>query len=884
MASMVEKLYPPVIGASVPAFYSEPYGTKGIVMKITVPFSMNRAVDVNQVAGLVLKIKTVQSNTYLADLTEIDGTLEQALTKNQVTFFWRYTNENGDICPIRYGQYLKVQLAYKSEDNVTGYFSTVATTKYTSLPNVYIKDMKDDDINMYRKSYIGVFEPTEDKSERPYSYIFNIYDRRDRKLVESSEWQLHNSDSNVNINEFSSLEEAIDRYSYSTQLTPNHEYFIEYGVKTINNLVVFSKVYECMQIEAQPPEILADLHAENNYEEGYVKLYLTTITAKYIISTGNFDANATYYKTATGNKVAEVSADKYEPNVYYIENPNYIAPYTEGSYMILRTDDKSNYDGWTLLRKTYFSEEYNYENWEFKDFTVEQGIKYVYCLQQYNDFGLYSQKLYANATGERDTMSKMAVYADFEDMFLYDGIKQLKIRYNPKVSSFKTTLMEAKIDTIGSKYPFIFKNGAVEYKEFPIGGLISYMADNSNLFMSYEQELNLINPNLRRQNTPDSQNIEYNSPTVSGVGYNYQAERKFKLRVLDWLNNGEIKLFRTPSEGNYLVRLMNVVLTPEDRVNRLVHSFSANAYEMAECNYDNLVDLGIIKINAPATSLKGYNSVRLEPLLRQMKADGTDIKMVNEEQSIYEWVEIYAQEGTKFYIGNAGNNNQVIINANNYLQLQAEGNYLQDIYIRLEDFLDEHNELDETLIEGTIVYQYNINDYIPAEFSDLQNVVIKNEVATLRGPVTNVLPDLLKDTVNSQGKVIKSVVQYLALNFEPRAILDVTASGSNNNLKLYIGNSELIRFDPLTIYHATNSNKYYQTSDITSATSLTEISNFNTNITLQYLDGNNVTQTADFAECPTINIPLQNYTSITYGAGIVLNCAFQSRINTYKNS
>jgi hypothetical protein len=39
---------------------------------------------------------------------------------------------------------------------------------------------------------------------------------------------------------------------------------------------------------------------------------------------------------------------------------------------------------------------------------------------------------------------------------------------------------------------------------------------------------------------------------------NIAYERRFKLTVLDWLSDGEIKLFKSPMEGNYLVRLMNV--------------------------------------------------------------------------------------------------------------------------------------------------------------------------------------------------------------------------------------------------------------------------------------------------------------------------------------
>jgi hypothetical protein len=47
----------------------------------------------------------------------------------------------------------------------------------------------------------------------------------------------------------------------------------------------------------------------------------------------------------------------------------------------------------------------------------------------------------------------------FEDIFLSDENRMLKIKFNPQVSSFKETLQETKIDTIGSKYPFFFKNG-----------------------------------------------------------------------------------------------------------------------------------------------------------------------------------------------------------------------------------------------------------------------------------------------------------------------------------------------------------------------------------------------------------------------------------------
>jgi hypothetical protein len=52
------------------------------------------------------------------------------------------------------------------------------------------------------------------------------------------------------------------------------------------------------------------------------------------------------------------------------------------------------------------------------------------------------------------------------------------------VSTYKPTILENKIETIGSKYPFIFRNGNVNYKEFALSGLLSYLSDEDELFLT----------------------------------------------------------------------------------------------------------------------------------------------------------------------------------------------------------------------------------------------------------------------------------------------------------------------------------------------------------------------------------------------------------------
>jgi hypothetical protein len=74
------------------------------------------------------------------------------------------------------------------------------------------------------------------------------------------------------------------------------------------------------------------------------------------------------------------------------------------------------------------------------------------------------------------------------------------------------------------------------------------------------------------------------------------SERIFKMKVLDFLNDGKPKLFKSPSEGLYLVRLMNISLTPEESINRLVHNFTATAYEIGESSYKGLDEHGIVDL------------------------------------------------------------------------------------------------------------------------------------------------------------------------------------------------------------------------------------------------------------------------------------------------
>ena len=609
MDTLTEKLNPPLIEGTLPAFYADALSTGLGTATLTVPFALNRAVSRDAIAGLQVRIKTVQSNTVLTEIQCENP--EYALEKLSADFIL----SSDILSKISVGQYLKVQLAFINANNTVGYYSAVGVTKYTTMPTVSIIGLEigPDNIPSFAYTYTGKYSQkstattTKDFTERVYSYKFNLYDNKNH-LVQTSGWLLHNSSVATQQEDIDNLYESTDSYTFQSDLSNYLTYYVEYEVTTINGLTTRSPWYPVAQIEGITPDLQAKVVATNNYENGYIELSL--------IPTG--------------------------------------ADWTKGLYKICRSTSETNYTLWEELKKTAFFSTIALSTWSFKDFTVEQGKSYKYSLQQYNNVNLYSDRLISNE-----------VVADFEDIFLYDGSKQLKIKYNPKITSFKIDRQEAKMETIGSKYPFIFRNGNIAYHEFPISGLISYLSDNDELFLT-NAELGLEEQGEEKRpatfteyipvnvNDTADATIQYyiqgntndfypypftdfnswdslrtlgklyiknprweerdisvgNVRTTMLTSYNYLAERIFKTAVLEWLTNGEPKLFKSAGEGNYIVRLMNVSFAPEDKVGRMLHTASMTAYEVADNTYSEMIKYNFIDTSNPVEYDYAYETVR----------------------------------------------------------------------------------------------------------------------------------------------------------------------------------------------------------------------------------------------------------------------------------
>ena len=745
---MAITLYPPKIESKLPSFT----GTT-----LHIPFQLNRAHARHEFNGMSIILKTVTTGAIKYQYIANDGAIQY--DNNTKNYYVEYDLREVMELPAddsRYfmpmvGQYYKLQLAFTKNGEV-GYYSSTAVIKYTSNPvDFKINGLKRGQTNIHQYTYTGVYSQEDrDITEKVYSYRFDLKNS-DGTIFATSGDCLHNS--SLDTDTFKST----DSWTVEKTLDRNTQYFLSYSVTTLNNHIFTTEEYVIMAGETVDITVPLQLKAEMNNDEGY--------------------------------SIISLMADK-----------NYDAKAISGNFVLLRSSSEDNFSSWNEICYFELAQQYveGLKIWE--DFTIQHGLKYIYAIQAYNNKGLFTNPLYntieeikyISANKNEYIYTPTQLLADFEDAFLFDGKRQLKIRFNPKVSSFKNTILESKTDTIGGKYPFIFRNGNVKYKEFPISGLISLISDPNEKFMKGVQN---IHKNTTHRNL--LQEEEFQDSDTQLTSYNIRRERQFKLEVLEWLTNGEPKLFRSPGEGNYIVRLMNTSLTPNDKLGRMLHTFNCTAYEIAEPTFANLNKYGFIQSTAIEARVMKIAQLQLGELTDGDYNDG--VKVIGNTvylPNAYMASITYATPGV--VVGwNFGDGNGSIP-----IAIGSTGSY----YIEI----DEKPVVAVSIEEGAwdsakLTFGY-YDVLIPDTFSYISNIILSDEIAQFFGEGTQPQHNIifkLEDIRKETGKF-----HYIRVKLRDHVKLYyVNGIYSRNE----IGN------DPLppenwsigTIYYIENQNKYY---------------------------------------------------------------------------
>lgn len=291
-------------------------------------------------------------------------------------------------------------------------------------------------------------------------------------------------------------------------------------------------------------------------------LYERTESFSFILNDSTVDTlDATI--TATTDEQAGAA-------VVHIEGAQEIGSINE-NLIIRRTSSKTNFKRWEDVYIT-LPQSGKALDITWKDLTVEPGVWYKYSAYLRNAHGFKTKQIQCD--------DKNWVMINPEDIFLTTGQYQLKLRFDPQISNFSHVVSESLTTTLGSKYPFIRRNGNVNYRSFSLSGTISAFIDLREDLMKASYQ------DLYEKNILDKQK-EYNKENNITLYKDYINERNFREKVLQFLYDNNVKLFRSAPQGNILVKLMNISLTPNNTLSRLIYSFSCTANEVDECTFEN---------------------------------------------------------------------------------------------------------------------------------------------------------------------------------------------------------------------------------------------------------------------------------------------------------
>lgn len=455
-------------------------------------------------------------------------------------------------------------------------WSSVCLIKAISKPTLAVAGLSEGETSILSSSTLQVSanltfeEDGEDETLKQYRlYLLNS---KNEILIDSG---LKYANSTIGTNQFT--------YTFKYDLLDNQNYVMQVDYAT-RNLYEGSALYNFSVVLAKGKNTDIQIEAKADEENGRNKIYLATkdnkaFSGRFIISRSGYASNFTLWEDL---HEIELTLDDWQNTSQVITRESGAQDYPSLNQRL--SEDLSLQDKEEFLEPSYLAnstsamahaeqEIVSRCAYLWCDKTPESGIFYRYRVQEIID-GVRSNANYSSP-----------VMNAFDYMFLVGENRNLKIKFNSDVYSYKYNVVENKIDTIGGQYPFIQRNGDVYYRQIPISGLVTFLSDDYEMFTN-KTKIMLGNTNRKLYQ-------DYNSNNNISNYNDYIYERLFREEVIRFLQDGKPKLLKTLTEGNILVRLMDINLTPLDGVGRRIYSFSATAYEQAAATLENIFSFNI---------------------------------------------------------------------------------------------------------------------------------------------------------------------------------------------------------------------------------------------------------------------------------------------------
>ena len=260
-----------------------------------------------------------------------------------------------------------------------------------------------------------------------------------------------------------------------------------------------------------------------------------------------------------------------------------------GEIEIQRANEFTNFNNWISISTIDIKSKTSQENssqitFNTNDYTVEGGVKcaYRFVYKQNNQMKFLSKNYYH--------------IAEYEDIFLSDKDILMGVKYNPNITGFKWVTQEAITNTLGGVYPIIRKNGQTKYKQFTLTGTLFFNVDEYISSESYDSAGKIMNSFINNQETSLFFSQEKTFEYITGNQKQSIIEKRMRDFAMEFLTNGQPKLFRSFEEGNMIVYLSNISFTPNKTLSRHVYDFSCTVTEICEATEENLMKFNFATI------------------------------------------------------------------------------------------------------------------------------------------------------------------------------------------------------------------------------------------------------------------------------------------------
>ena len=511
-------LFPPIVAASMPAFDINS-GRVRIYFTLSEYTSTNR----DNINSVHVTVRRQSSNVNV--LNSQSQIIQKALNQDQIDkALHRYYIEisNGDLrsnfdTNALYKVQLRLSTQSPSSEHDSKYYadhpttfsewSTVCIIKPINIPDYYIQEL----IPSNRQSYA---KPSEDEDNN-FTYTFaqftGIYQPID-STEQLKSWRLRLLKNNIPLDKDGNIASIEDQYVLADS---------NWVAASANNFIsdTDSLSFECNLSyelkDGQDYKLYFQIETKNGYTDGTLYSFKQQTTAIDPLVDE-------FFKTFINEEEGYIKVE-------FKSKQNY-----GGNLALRRCDSEHNFSNWTDL-KNFTTENGEDPSFVYYDFTVQSGVFYKYLIQKRDARGRRGTPLYDKTQGR-----EVGTMGEWEHAFLLETTgngdavkaKQLKLKYDFQISSYKTNISESKTDTIGSKYPFIRRNGNMYYRSFPCTGTITQFMDQCDLFTTKSKTFNGYQAAYN----------EFKGQIGNYVNmYDYTYERKFREQVEEFLYNNKPK-------------------------------------------------------------------------------------------------------------------------------------------------------------------------------------------------------------------------------------------------------------------------------------------------------------------------------------------------------